>query len=169
MGAKKACKYYCLIIILLFSSCVYSVKSMDEKSLQGKTIRVEVNNNTYEVGISHIFKGIMEDILLKRGARPVEVDEQLKVQINISDIKAQPVTFDKKDTANSYSLKVISDIKIFTVSSNNEKLIKELRLTPVYNYVVKGLTDAEIERQLAIEKAALEISAIIYDYLSTLP
>ncbi len=169
MGAKKVGKYYCLIIILFFWGCISSIKSIDENNLKDRLIRVEVNNHTYEVGISHIFKAIMEDILIKRGATAVEFDEQFKIQINISDIKTKPLTFDKKDIANSYSLTIISYIRIYSINNNEEKLIKEFRLSPVYSYPVKGLTDAEIERQLAIQKAAFEISAIIYDYLIMLP
>lgn len=169
MGSKKAYKYYCLVIILFLLGCSTSIKEVKDKNLQGKIIRVEINNNTYEVGITHIFKSILEDVLLKRGATPVEVGESIKVQINILDIKANPVSFDKRDIANSYNLTVIASIKIFGIEGDKEKILKEFKLSPTFNYAVKGLTDAEIERQLVIEKAAFEISSIIFDYLTMLP
>ena len=59
MGSQKACKYYCLIVFFIFFSCSTKIKSLEEKNLLGKVIRVEVNNNSYEAGITHIFKGII--------------------------------------------------------------------------------------------------------------
>lgn len=169
MGSKEACKYYCLIVFFIFFSCSTKIKSLDEKNLSGKIIRVEVNNNSYEAGITHIFKGIIENDIIKRGGEVTEIGENIKIYVNIIDIKTTPVTFDKKDFANSYNLIVKSDIKIYDVGGQKEKLIKGFSLSPIYSYSIKGLTDSEIERQLSIEKAVFEISSVIISNLIALP
>ncbi|MCX7991573.1 MAG: hypothetical protein N2999_06030 [Proteobacteria bacterium] len=169
MGSTKAYKYYCLIFFVIFFSCSQNIKVVEEKNLTGRLIRVEINNHSYEIGITHLFKNIIERDIIKRGGEAVESGESLLIQVDILDVKAIPASFDKKDVANSYNLNVKTDIKIYGLDKETRRLIKSFKLTPVNNYTVKSLTDAEIERQISLEKSASEISSVILSSLATLP
>lgn len=138
--------------------------------LTGKVVRVEVNNNTYEAGITHLFKDAIEKDIIQNGGIITEVGENLKIYVDIIELKTIPVTFDKKYIANSYNLIVKTNIKFFSVDANGEKMLKEISISPIYNYnVKKDITDTEIERQLSLDKAVFEISSIILNNLIAMP
>ncbi len=169
MGTKKTCKYYYLILLIVLFACSTEIKRLEEKNLAGKLIRVDVNNSSYEVGITHIFKNVIETDIIKRGGNVTEIGENIKISVDIIEIKSDPISFDKRDVANIYNLTVKANIKIYAVDKDKENILKNFRLTPNYNYEVKGLTDGELKRQLSIEKAAHEISSIIISNLVIMP
>ncbi len=152
-----------IFLIPLLLGCGVTVKSYDQKNLSHLKVRVEVQNKTYEAGLSYIFKDACEAALFKRGAEIVNFNENLFIEITIKEIKAVPVSFGAEDIATNYNLSMNGSFRVFRIEGNNKKLLLEDGFSSVQNYHVSNVEMTETKRQLSIMQAAYEITEGIKD------
>lgn len=170
MGTQKACKYYCLIALLLFLSACVTIKEYKPTSLNGLKIKVSVKNLSFEPKITAVFTKTIEDRLARRGAIIVDKEEVYEVIVTINNIKTNALAYTSADVIGAYSVQISGAFSI--VSHGNEKANTPVVtgvFNPIYHYTVKNVIESENERTKAIEKSAVETAESIYGKLFILP
>lgn len=177
MGSQKTCEYNLLnghlkiifsaTFFLLLASCGITVKSYKTELLSNQKVRVDVKNRTYEAKVTYILKDACESALVKSGANVVDKEEEYLIEIELKEIKAQPVSFSVADIATNYNLEIKGSFKIFTIKDNKKIILAEDDFSPVKGYPVSNsnVELTETKRQLAIMQATYEISESIKDRL----
>lgn len=165
---KKLYKLIALFLLLFTCSCGVTVKSFDNKVISALKVRVEVQNKTYEAGVTYIMKDACEASLVRQGATIVDVNEDYLILLVVKEIKAIPISFSTADIATNYNLFVNGGYKIVKVAGKERKVVLEDSFSTVQNYSAGNAELTEIKRQLSIMQAAYEISESIKDRLSML-
>lgn len=177
MGSQKTCKYNLLNVYFKFiltitfffflAACGITVKSYKTELLSNQKVRVDVQNKTYEAGVTFILKDACESALIKSGAQVVDTEEEYLVKIELKEVKAKPVSFSVADVATNYSLEVKGSFKIFIIKDDKKMLLMEDDFSPVKGYTASSsnVELTETKRQLAIMQAAYEISEGVKDRL----
>lgn len=168
MGAQKACKYYCLILFLLFFvSCGVTVKEYKINNIKDWKIKISLINKTHEPSLSSLFIKNVEEHLIKRGALIVDGDEDYEVTIVLNTLKTQAVAYTVKDIIGAYIIQVSGIYSIKAKNKNTPETSGVFNISNNYN--VKDIVESEIERSKALKKSATEVAESIYGKFAILP
>lgn len=158
-------KFYLLLLVYFIYGCGITVNTYQQKSLADTKIKVEVQNRTFDAGVTYIFKDACEASFVKKGATVVDADENYFIALEIKEIKATPVSFNTTDIATNYNLNLKGSFKIIKVEGNSKKVLIEDSFSNLQTFSVANVDLTEIKRQLSIMQAAYEISESIKDRL----
>lgn len=167
MGTQKTCKYYCLILFLLFfASCGITVKEYKINNIKDWKIKITLINKTHEPSLSSLFIKNVEEHLIKRGASIVDGDEDYEVTIVLNTLKTQAIAYTIKDIIGAYIIQVSGIYTIKEKDKNTPATSGVFNISSNYN--IKNIVESEVERSKALKKSATEVAESIYGKLAIL-
>jgi len=141
-----------LILLIIFSGCVYSFRGFS--ALEYKSIRIEpFSNNTLQYGLEDIFyRNTVNELIRDGRLKVIESGAETILSVVIADYKNEPFTYDEYENIKEYRI----DVKlIMEYKKSTGEAIWERNLLEWVTYD-SNLTEDDGVNALA-EKIALSI------------